>query len=216
VNPATPPDALLLIASGCPHCPAVLAALGELVKQGAIGRLEVVNLTRHPEVGESMGVRGVPWTRIGPFELEGLRPATELKQWAERAATRTGMTDYFRELLGGGELNKAIALIRRDPDLLGMLPTLLADPKTELPVRVGIVAIFEEFEGHARLADLVDELGAITRNKEPHLRADAAHLLSLTNNRKAVPWLEALRNDASEQVRDVAIEALEKLVPAGD
>ena len=57
------PDALLLISTHCPHCPAVLAALAELVKQGAIGRLEVVNLEQHPEVGQALGVRSVPWLR---------------------------------------------------------------------------------------------------------------------------------------------------------
>jgi hypothetical protein len=202
---------LLLIASGCPHCPTVLAALSELVKQGVIGRLEVVNLTRHPEVGESMGVRGVPWTRIGPFELAGLRSAAELKRWAERAGTRDGMADYFRELLGSGELNKVMELIRRDPDLLGLLPALLADPKTELPVRVGIGAIFEEFQGHARLADLVDELGALTRHAEPHLRADAAHLLALTGSARAVALLKPLLDDPNPQVREIAAESLEEL-----
>ena len=34
------PDALLLLSTHCPHCPAVLAALADLVKQGAIGRTD--------------------------------------------------------------------------------------------------------------------------------------------------------------------------------
>ena len=53
----TPPDALLLIATGCPHCPTVLAGVGDLVKQGKIGRLEVVNIVTHPEVAQALGVR---------------------------------------------------------------------------------------------------------------------------------------------------------------
>ena len=42
------PDALLLISTHCPHCPAMLASLADLVKQGTIGRLEAVNLEQHP------------------------------------------------------------------------------------------------------------------------------------------------------------------------
>ena len=42
------PDALLLISTRCPHCPAMLSALADLVKQGTIGRLEAVNLEQHP------------------------------------------------------------------------------------------------------------------------------------------------------------------------
>ena len=42
------PDALLLISTHCPHCPAMLTALADLVKQGTVGRLEVVNLEQRP------------------------------------------------------------------------------------------------------------------------------------------------------------------------
>ena len=37
-------DAELLIAPGCPHCPAVLSALADMVKQGLIGRLQVIEI----------------------------------------------------------------------------------------------------------------------------------------------------------------------------
>ena len=47
---ASVPDAELLIAPGCVHCPVVLDGLSALVKAGAIGRLEVVNIAQHPEI----------------------------------------------------------------------------------------------------------------------------------------------------------------------
>jgi thiol-disulfide isomerase/thioredoxin len=205
------PDALLLIAGPCPHCPAVLAALSELVKQGVIGRLEVVNVESRPEVGEALGVRGVPWVRLGPFELEGKRSAAEYRQWAERAGSPDGMRDYFRERLAGGDLQKVLAMVRRDETLFDTLPVLLADPQAELPVRVGIGAILEEFRGSPVLARLVDALGALTRNNEPHLRADAAHLLALTGSARAAAFLKPLLEDSSAQVREVAAEGLELL-----
>lgn len=211
MNDTRAPDALLLITSQCPHCPSMLTALGELVKQAVIGKLEVINLGAHPETAQTLNVRGVPWVRIGPFELEGLRSATELKQWAQRAGTRSGMADYTREMLASGELNRVLALIRREPDLLGVLPALLADPQTDLPVRVGIGAIFEEFRGHTGLAGLVDELAALTRHAGPHLRADAAHLLALTGNARAGMLLKPLLDDPNPQVREVAAEGLELL-----
>jgi HEAT repeat protein len=61
------------------------------------------------------------------------------------------------------------------------------------------------------LARLVDKLGALTRHAEPHLRADAAHLLALTGSAQAVAFLKPLLDDASAQVREVAAEALEQL-----
>jgi hypothetical protein len=90
------PDALLLISTHCPHCPAMLAALADLVKQGTIGRLEAVNLEQCPEIGQALGVRSVPWLRIGRIELTGVHSKAELAEWAPRPtakpASPTGST----------------------------------------------------------------------------------------------------------------------------
>lgn len=202
------PDALLLIATGCPHCPTVLTGASELVKQGKIGRLDVVNVTTHPEVAEQHGVRGVPWLRLGPFELDGLRSPAELKLWAERAGTREGMAEYFRELLDTGQLKKAVATLRHDETQLQALLVLLADPQTALMVRVGIGAVLEEFAGSAALKQLTDELGRLTRSKDAHVRGDAAHFLALTREPRAAGFLRPLVNDPEQQVREIAQESL--------
>jgi thioredoxin-like negative regulator of GroEL len=112
--PTDRPDALLLLTSTCPYCPTVLAALSDLVKSGDIGRLEVVNIGAHPEIAQQYGVRTVPWVRIGPFELEGLRSPAELKQWVERAGTPEGLAEYFHELLKEGALLKVSTQAARD------------------------------------------------------------------------------------------------------
>ncbi len=82
------PDAELLIASGCAHCPVVLSGLAELLKQGRIGRLDIINIAAHPELAEARNARSVPWIRIGPFELSGAHSAQELAVWVERAGRR--------------------------------------------------------------------------------------------------------------------------------
>ncbi len=201
------PDALLLTATGCPHCPTVHAGLSELVKRGKIGRLEVINISTHPDVAEKYGVRGVPWLRLGPFELQGLRSPVELAQWAARA----GMAEYFRELLDTGGLAKVITVVRRDPSQLDALLLLLADPATAIGVRVGIGAVIEEFAGTAELQRLVDELGRLTLNQDAHIRGDAAHFLALTRDARAIAFLKPLVNDAKQQVREIARESLSAL-----
>ena len=60
-----PPDAQILLATGCAHCPAVLEGLSRLLKLGKIGRLEAVNIVEHPQAAQAVGTRSVPWTRIG-------------------------------------------------------------------------------------------------------------------------------------------------------
>ncbi len=202
------PDALLLIATGCPHCPTVLAGASELVKQGKIGRLDVVNVTVHPEVAGQHGARGVPWLRLGPFELDGLRSPAELKLWAERAGTREGMAEYFRELLDTGQLGKVIDTLRRDAAQFDALLLLLADPQTVLTVRVGIGAALEEFTGSETLQKLVPELGKLTQSRDSHIRGDAAHYLGLARDGRAVAYLKPLVNDPEQQVREIAQESL--------
>ena len=76
------PEAVLLLSTQCPHCPTVLQGLSELVKQGVISRLEVVNINVRPEIAERHGIRSVPWVKIGDFELEGLHSPAELRRWA--------------------------------------------------------------------------------------------------------------------------------------
>ena len=71
-NTKTKPAALLLLGTHCPHCPQVLKALSELVKAGDIHKLEVVNVEQAPEIARELGVRGVPWIRVGEFTLTGM------------------------------------------------------------------------------------------------------------------------------------------------
>ena len=205
------PDALLLLTTTCPYCPAMLAALNDLVKSGDIGRLEVVNIGTHPEIAKQYGVRTVPWVRIGPFELEGLRSPAELKQWVERAGTPEGLAEYFHELLKEGALPKVSTQAARDPAALDALLRLLGDTDTELTVRIGINAVFEELEGSPTLQRAVETLIALSTHRDAHIRGDAAHLLSLTHNPSVQLHLERLLQDEIADVREIAREGLERL-----
>ncbi len=205
------PDALLLLTSSCPHCPTVLAGLAELVKVGLIGRLEAVNIEVHPDVARKHGVRSVPWIRLGPFELEGLHAPAELRRWAERATEPHGLGEYFRELLKGGRLAKVTDFVRRQGQALAELLHLLDDPELEITVRIGINAVFEELEGDPLLAQAFEGLAPITTHANAQRRADAAHLLSLTHDLRAVPLLERLLDDTNADTREVAAEGLARL-----
>src|SRR3569623_1568114 len=111
------PDALLLISTQCPSCPAMLSTLAALVKRGALGRLDAVNLTVHPEVGQTLGVLTGPWRRLGRIDLAGMRSPAELAEWAAKADSETGLADWFHMLLKEGQLPRAQALIEAEPTL---------------------------------------------------------------------------------------------------
>ena len=206
-----PPDALLFLSSHCPHCPAVLQALAELVKRGVLGRLEVVNLEARPEAGRAYGVRSVPWTKIGEFELAGLRSLAELETWAERAGRPDGMADYFHDLLKEGDLDQVLATVRRRPETLAAVLPIVANPEASINVRIGAGVVFEELVGSPELRALVPQLGALTRHADARVRADACHYLHFTASQAARPYLEACLQDRDAEVREIARESLDAL-----
>ena len=198
------PDALLFIAPGCPHCPTVLAGMGELVKQGLVGRLEVINIAVHPERAAALGVRSVPWLRLGELELHGLHSPAELRRWAQQANTAEGLAEFFSEQLKSGRLAQVTAMVSRQPEHLSALLALAADPDAELPVRIGVSAVVEELAGG-------EALKRLAASGDPRVRADACHFLALTASPDALPALEALAADNARSVSDIARECLAEL-----
>ena len=206
-----PPDALLLLTSQCPHCPTVLQGLGELVKKGLIGRLEVVNIVARPDIAEQYGVRTVPWFRLGEFELEGLHSLAELQQWAERAASADGLAIYYTELLKQGQLARVLAAIHRHKNHIGALLDLAGDPDTDLTVRIGVSAVVEDHAGSELLQSQLPALAQLARHSDPRVRSDAAHFLALSGSKAALGELEALVQDSEPAVRELARDSLAEL-----
>ena len=205
------PDALLLISTHCPHCPAMLAALADLVKQGAIGRLEAVNLEQHPEIGHTLGVRSVPWVRIGRIELAGVHGKAELVDWAAKADSAAGVADWFHMLLKEGQLPRAQTAIESDPALLAAVLPIVGNVEASLNVRLGAGVLLEHFAGSAALATLIPQLGELSRHEDARVRADACHYLGLTGNAAARPWLDACTADEDADVREIAAESLQAI-----
>lgn len=213
-NPAVP-DAEVMIATGCAHCPAVLAGLVELTKQGLLGRLEVVNVQLHPEAAASRNARSVPWTRIGPFVLEGLYSVEQLRSWARLAASGEGMSDYLSELLQNQKIEQALKMIHDSSTLLDNLVELAADLETPMGVRIGVGALFEELAGEARLAPALPGLLDMTRSEAPQLRADGAYYIGLIGRDVAEAHLRPLLEDENHEVREIAADALAPSDPTG-
>ena len=206
-----PADALLSLSGHCPHCPAVLAGLSDLVKRGVLGRLEAVNLEVHPEAGEPHGVRSVPWLRLGPFVLTGARTPGELETWARRAEGEAGMADAFHDLLKTGDLRQVLALLAADTARLAALLPIVGNPEASMNVRLGAGAALEDHAGTPALAALVPDLGVLSRHDDARVRADACHYLGLSRQAAARPWLEPRLEDDSADVREIAREALDAL-----
>jgi hypothetical protein len=206
MNP--PPDALLFISPGCPHCPAVLQGLSELLKESLVGKMTVVNVAAHPELAEKQGVRSAPWLRLGPFTFIGA--VTDLRLWAGRANAPDGAARYVEYLLTqGGGYRQAAAFIAEDTQRLKPLLAILANPDASIDIRLGVSALLESHAGH--LHELLPQLTEFTRHADHRVRADACHLLGLTASRDALGPVELCRSDVHEEVREIAEEAWEAL-----
>ena len=186
---ASPPDAELLIATGCAHCPVVLEGLSTLIKEGVISSLRVTNIVNQPERAQELGVRSVPWLQLGPFTLQGLHSPAELREWAERAGSMEGMSVYLHDQLKQGNLDAMEALLSAQPAWLDALIPLLEQEDTDMKVRIGVDALLETLAASTDLGKLIDELGRLSQHERQSLRSDATHYLSLTRSPAAIPFL---------------------------
>ena len=202
------PDAELLIAPGCVHCPVVLAGLTELLKKGRIGRLEVFNIAARPDAAQARGARGVPWIRIGPFEMTGAHSQSELATLVERAGDDSGMRAYLTENLQNGQLDTVLAACRRSPQLLLPLLAMAGDLETPFAARIGVGAVLEDLAPDGLLKDAVDDMVELAASPHAQVRADAAHFLGLAGNAQARAVLDRLAHDENHEVREIANESL--------
>ena len=207
----TPPDALLFITPGCPHCPTVLQGLSDLVKQAAIGKLTVVNVAAHPELAAEYGVRTAPWLRLGPFTLTGAQTPAELRQWTEWSGSEEGITQYVEHLLAEGGYKQAGIFVGEDTQRLKPLLSIVANPEKSLVVRAGVSALLEAYRNTPALQNLLPSIGELTRHADHRVRADACHLLGLSGSPASRPYLDSCLKDSSEEVREIAAESLELL-----
>ena len=189
----------------------MLASLADLVKQGTVGRLEAVNLEQHPEVGQALGVRSVPWLRIGRIELAGVHGKAELAEWATKADSEAGLADWFHMLLKEGQLPRAQEMIESDPALLAAVLPIVGNVDASLNVRLGAGVLLENFAGTEALRALLPRLGELSQDADARVRADACHYLGLTGDAAARSWLEARINDENADVREIAAESLQTI-----
>lgn len=207
------PSVLLQISSRCPHCHALEALLRERMKKGLLGELDIINIEQSPEVAQQYRVRSVPWLRLGDFVFdEALTPA-ELDRWIERATGGSGQSQYIEYLLERGKLAKAIEWIEEGNATLKAVIPILSDPDAKMNVRVGSGAILEHFENTQVIREIIPDLIALLSDSHPAIRTDVCHYLSLTHSSDAVGPLEKMLDDEDSQVRVVARESLETLIP---
>jgi thiol-disulfide isomerase/thioredoxin len=205
------PEALLLVSPGCQYCRGMHKVLDELADSKKLSKLTVVDISEQPQVAEKLGVRSVPWLRIGGFVLEGAHTPGELNKWIEASKQESGWSDYLDHLLGSGGLALAERVLKENPDKLKALVPLANNPETSMQVRVGIAAIFEDLQNTAEIKELLPDLIEVAKSSDAKVRADACYFLALTGSEDAIAVLQTYVNDENQMVREIAREGIHDL-----
>ena len=153
----------------------------------------------------------MPWLQIGPFELSGMRTKKEILLWLQRASGRDGLIAYLDEVLAEGDIESARKLIQRSPEALHSLIDLMADADAKINVRLGVGVIIEELAESEQFRSVLPVLADYLSSKDPRVRGDACHYLSLSNDVAFIPLIEKLLSDESEEVREIAQDSLDEL-----
>ena len=209
--PNSSAQVLMLVGTSCQYCSPMLASLSELVKGGVIDSLEVVNIEKKPEIAEILGVRTVPWLRIGWFELEGLRSKSELTRWVNNTSSENGISEYYAEILAQGRVKQCLGLLKQHPETMASIISLMSDPNEKINIKLGIGVIFEEMASSSEFEKFIPALACYLGNEDARLRLDACYYSTLTQNPKTIALIEPLVNDENEEVREEAKDSIESL-----
>lgn len=202
-------EAILLIAPGCPHCSTMMSLLGDLLKEGRIGHLLMINIAEQPEEAAKHNVRSVPWLKLGDLEFTGAHSRAELENAIDLSVSDDGQQRYLFEQLKNGQLDDVTELVERDKSLLPDLIALLKEKEVPMSVRIGVSAILEGLQKESSvLNEILPDLLELSESTDETTRADACHFLSLLGNDAANERLQQCTSDESAMVREIAEESI--------
>lgn len=190
----------------------MIKVLGELVKEGELGKLEIINIVQYPDVAAEYGVRSVPWLKLGDMEFSGAMSRSDIMQWIQLAEGHGDTQAALIKQLKSGALDDVVSMAHKQPSVLPDLLNILTGKDVALTVRIGISAVVESFQEQPdQLAALVPEISSLIKHTDPATRADGCHFLGLTRSEQARPWLEVCLDDNDQMVREMAAESLAEL-----
>lgn len=207
----SPSQVLMLVSTHCQLCAPVLASLSELLKEGVIDSLEIINVEKNPEAAEARGVQSVPWLRIGWFELEGVRTKNELQRWIMNTTTTEGVSEYYAEILSQGRMQQCLGFLQQYPDTMASIFKLMSDPEEKINVKLGVGVIMEEHASTKAFEKFIPNLIELLEHTDSRIKLDVCHYLSLTNNPSVIKAIEPLLGNASEDVREEAEDSIASL-----
>ncbi|NIW43441.1 MAG: hypothetical protein GWN14_00985 [candidate division Zixibacteria bacterium] len=118
------------------------------------------------------------------------------------------IADYMEN----GFLENIIDMFRHDLSLFSHLPEVMADERSR--VRIGFVNLVETFlqEYPQEIRSTVPGIAGLLKNEKPELRADAAYMLEIIGDKRALSAIESAYNEENvEPVRQVLGDVIQTM-----
>ncbi len=213
-QPGGRPGVEVLIAAECPNCPNAVRAAVELLAQGLVSRLHVVDVRTFPAEARVRGIASVPVTICDELVLSGVRSPGELAGALESWGTAAWMEEVLAAHLAERRVDRAVALLE-DGSGVGAFGVLWR--RSSLATRLGLMLAAQmALENVPRALDgAIVSLVPLLESEAPPLRGDTAELLGWIGHPSAVPALRRLARDPHPELAAAAAEALERLERTG-
>lgn len=208
-------SAELFIATGCSHCPVVMAELSQLLKNGKLGSLNISNIAVDNKRADQLNIRSVPSFILSGSDssmlFSGNYTPAEIQKWTEIALSENSMVKYIESFLEQGELMAVTQAIQLAPETFTSVINMLKDEETSMHVRIGLDALLENFANTEILQQHIPSLLKLASENNVRLQIDALHYLALSGDKNIKAFLEEKTSDDDKQIKNAATEALETL-----
>ena len=205
-----PVEIIVFTADGCPHCPHGVRAAEALAAASEGVSMTVIDAEQSPELAAEFNVQIVPTVVVDQeLLLARVVPAEELARIILDRGTDTHYQRVFDAHVGASRFDAAAQFIAGS----GRGPACFAAAwgNSTMNTRMALMLVAEEaLEAEPSALDgTVRELIAVLDTEDAALRGDSADLLGQIGHPTAKEPLEALCNDPSPDVAEIAEEALE-------
>ncbi len=210
---ALPVELSLFIAPGCRYCPTMVRGILPLVHGCEFLRLTITDASLFPEAAESSNIRSVPtllmnssmrWT--GAVEPDQLVEMIVTRDWSHLPAS--SLEDM---IVRGDAASLSSGMLERNRILQAFPEVLVHETFT---VRLGAMSVLEELveKNPALASEVAEPLWDRYENASETVKGDILYLLGELHAQDLAPRIRGiLQGETNAEIREAALEALEKL-----
>jgi HEAT repeat protein len=121
------------------------------------------------------------------------------------------MKKMVADYMEGGFLENIVAMFRQDKSLYPLIGDILGDERQR--VRIGMIALVETLidEDYGNLLTAIPGIAEQLYNENPTIRGDAAYLLGIIGHKDALQYLQEIREEEHELVKEMISESIEAI-----